>query len=118
MRPFTVFTAFCVEEGDKFSDLNFGSSIMRFVTASILDEKKKKSFSLRELSMLGPATKKETFIHQKFQTMLELKSTDDLVNIVGNIELERILYDIAERITPRLTELNAKVVKKFIKSNK
>ncbi|KAG2236663.1 hypothetical protein INT48_000660 [Thamnidium elegans] len=43
---------------------------------------------------------------------------EDSVPIIGNVALERILCDIAERITPRLEELNSKVIKEIIKFSK
>lgn len=86
------------------------------MAACILNGKKIVLFE-RAFSSWPCRKKKETFVYKKFQSLLDLGSIDYTIQIVGNVALERLLYDIAERITPRLKELNLKVIKKIVQCN-
>jgi hypothetical protein len=116
MRPYTVFTAFCAEEGDEFSDVKLGSSIMRFMAAVVFNQER--TFSCKQLALIAPPVEKKTYVYLQYKKILELGSVNDTITIFGNLALENILFGIAEKITPPLKELNNKAAKKILQKIK
>lgn len=116
MRPYTVFTAFCAEEGDEFSDVKLGSSIMRFMATVVFNQER--TFSCKQLALIAPPVEKKTYVYLQYKKILELGSVNDTITIFGSLALENILFGIAEKITPPLKELNNKAAKKILQKIK
>lgn len=100
-----------MDEGDQFGDLKLGSSILRLVASTVF--KGKKSINRADLENISPL-KKDTFVYQNYQNVVELDSENDQIPLFGNQNFEKILTGIAERITPHLKEVNSKVETKKI----
>ncbi|CEP17805.1 hypothetical protein [Parasitella parasitica] len=116
MRPYTIFTAFCAEEGDEFSDVKLGSSIMRFMATVMFNQER--TFSCKQFALIAPPLEKKTYVYLQYKKILELGSVNDTITIFGNLALENILFGIAEKITPPLKELNNKASKKILQRMK
>lgn len=99
-----------MEDGDQFGDLKLGSSILRLMASTVFEGKR--SISRADLKKIAPV-KKDTSVYQNYQKILELDAENDEILLLENQNLERILVSIAERITPRLKEVNSKVEKKI-----
>lgn len=93
--------------------LKLGSSLFRLIASCVFENKT----SIANEDIQAVAVVKNTCVSNAIQEIINLFSNDQTeIDIFGNQDLERILMEIAERLTPRLKEANKKVARTIKKS--